>query len=251
MNLSRGLGAALTSGVLLAATCYAGPEPILQDSKETALVPPPACNWTGFYIGGTAGGQFGHSEDKDLGDYNFPDRPWGYSESSFIGGGEIGYNHQWNWLVLGAEIDGGYMALNGRGIEPGIPHDTFGESDSDAFVTLRGRLGVALNCWLIYGTGGAIGVDYRTRVFDHTISQLGPDTIDLSKDDLDWGYTVGGGVERMFHSLGHRWSFKVEYLYFNLDSQSFTGVSGNGFGFFNWRAETEGHIVRAGLNFHF
>jgi outer membrane immunogenic protein len=242
------LAIALVATVLLTATCYAGPEPM---SKEVAPVPPSPCNWNGLYIGLNAGGQFGHSEDKDLDDYNFLDKPWGYSESSFIGGEQIGYNWQWHWLVLGPEIDAGYMNLNGRGIEPGVPHDTFGESNSDFFVTFRGRVGITLDCWLFYVTGGGIGVNYSPSVVDNTITVAGPDTINASKEEFDWGYTVGGGVERMFNCWGHRWSLKVEYLYFTLDSQTFSAISGNGFGPFGWRAETEGHIVRGGLNFHF
>lgn len=245
---------ALAVGSLLAVTSYAGPEPIPRDgkeSKEVAAVAPPACTWTGFYIGVNAGGQFGHSEDKDLDDYNFPDKPWGYGESGFTGGGQIGYNWQWRRLVLGPEIDFGYMDLHGRGIEPGFPQDTFGQSDGNLFATFRGRLGIAVDCWLFYATGGAIGVNYHTKVIDSSFTMAGPDTIDASKEEFNWGYTVGGGVERMFNMFGRRWSLKAEYLYFNLDSQNFSAISDNFFGPFGWRAETHGHIVRGGLNFHF
>ena len=121
-----------------------------KESKQVAPQPAPSpCNWTGFYFGVNAGGQFGHSEDKDLDDYNFPDRPWGYNESGFVGGGQIGFNWQWQRLVLGPEIDVGYMNLNGRGIEPGFPQDTFGKSDSDFYTTFRGRIGIALDCGII------------------------------------------------------------------------------------------------------
>jgi outer membrane immunogenic protein len=228
---------------------YAGPEPM---AKEIASTPPPSCDWRGFYIGVNAGGQFGHSEDKDLADYNFPDKPWGYSESSAVAGEEMGYNWQWRCLVFGPEIDAGYMDIDGRRVEPGLPGDTFGHSSSDFYTTLRGRVGVAMNCWLVYATGGAIGVNWTTSVTDNELLPFpGQDTINASKQDFVWGYTIGGGVERMFNFWDKRWSFKVEYLYYNLDSQTFSAVSGNGFGPYGWRADTEGHIVRAGLNFHF
>lgn len=245
---------ALFLGGLCGATGSAGPEPIMRasnESKECAAVAPAPCDWSGFYIGANAGGQFGHSEDKDLHNYNFPDKPWGYSESGFVGGGQIGFNWQWRSLVLGPEVDFGYMNMNGRAIEPGFPHDTFGKTDSDFFMTFRGRLGLAVNSWLIYATGGAIGVNYRTSVNDGSFTVDGPDTINASRDDINWGYTVGGGIERMFAMFGRRWSFKIEYLFFNLDTQSFSAASGNRFGPYGWSAETEGHIVRGGLNFHF
>jgi outer membrane immunogenic protein len=237
---------------LLTVIAYAGPEAFSgKEMKQVAPVTPPSCDWSGFYLGVNVGGQFGHSEDKDLDNYNFPDRPWGYSESSVIAGEQAGYNWQWGHIVFGPEIDAGYMNLNGRGIEPGIPHDTYGESNSDFYTTFRGRIGIACHCWLLYATGGGIGVNYEGRVIDTSVTRPGPDTINASKEEFDWGYTFGGGVERMFDMWGRRWSFKVEYLYFGLDSQTFSATSGNGFGPYGWRAETEGHIVRGGLNFHF
>jgi outer membrane immunogenic protein len=235
---------------LLRAGLHAGPVPF-KESKEVTPMAPSSCNWSGFYFGINGGGQFGHSEDKDLNDYNFLDKPWGYSESSPVGGEQIGYNWQWGWLVLGPEIDAGYMNLSGTGIEPGTPFDTFGHSDSDFYMTFRGRIGLALNCWLLYGTGGGIAVNWQTSVTDDIRSVAGPDTINASKEELDWGYTAGGGIERMFPMWGHTWSIKVEYLFFKLDSQTFSAITGNGFGPKGWRADNEGHIVRAGLNFHF
>ncbi len=232
---------------------FAGPEPIATESKEMkemAPAPAPACNWTGFYIGANAGGQFGHSTDRtgSFG-YNADDQAWGYSESCFTGGGQIGFNWQWHGLVLGPELDLGYMNLDGRGVQPGSPGgDTRGESSSDLFTTLRGRVGIARNCWLVYATGGAIGVNYDTRVVDdRNTAPGGGSLVDAHNQDFDWGYTVGAGIERM---LGAHWSIKVEYLYFDLDSQGFSGVTNLG-NRYDWSGETAGHIIRCGLNFHF
>ncbi len=240
--------------MMVAMATFAGPEPLPsgKEMKEVAPAPVPECDWTGFYIGLNVGGQFGHSEDKDLDDFNNPDKPWGYSESGVVVGGQVGYNFQWHWLVVGPEFDLGYINLNGNGVESSsVGDNTRGFSDSDFYTTFRGRIGVALNCWLFYATGGGIGVNYDTRVFDNDIS-IGLGELNAHKQEFDWGYTVGGGVERKF---GRRWSIKLEYLYFNLDDQTFSApfisVTGRQFGPFGWRAETEGHIVRGGLNFHF
>ena len=240
---------ALTAITLMAITSYAGPQPVTP--KEVVPFAAPRCDWNGFYVGVYGGGEFGHSEDKDLDDYNFPGKPWGYSEDSFTGGEEAGYNFQFGWFVTGFEFDLGYINVDGHGIEPGFPQDTFGHSSSDFYGTFRGRIGVALGCWLVYGTGGGIMLNYDTEVIDTSLTLAGPDTINARKDELDWGYTFGGGVERMFEMWGHRWSLKAEYLYFSVSDRTFSATSGNGFGPFSWRAETEGHIVRAGLNFHF
>ena len=223
--------------------------------KEVTPVPPP-CNWQGFYVGVNAGGQFGHSENTNLDDYNTePGKSWGYSESGFSGGGQVGYNWQWRWLVFGPEFDGGYMNLDGRGTQSGAPDgDTHGESTSDFFTTLRARIGIALDChgrWLVYATGGAIGVHYTTRVIDdNDVFPAGPDLEDGRQTDFNWGYTVGGGIERM---IGCHWSLKAEYLYYSLDDQGFTGHGSGPGGAFTtgWSGETTGHIVRAGLNYRF
>jgi outer membrane immunogenic protein len=246
------LVAALFSCCLLAFTAAAGTEmqPSGKEMKQVAPLPPPACDWTGFYAGIYLGGEFGHSETKDLNSYWYYQRPWGYSESSFTGGGQAGYNFQWNKIVLGPEFDLGYMDLSGHGMEPGTDFEggpNYGASSSDFYTTLRGRVGYSLDwygCWLLYGTGGAIGVNYETKDYDPNENFYG------SKTSFKWGYTVGGGIER---KIGSRWSVKVEYLYFDLGTQGFTGSSptyqpGTDFHF---HGDTAGHIVRAGLNYHF
>ena len=275
------LGIPAIVSAALALTAVAGPEelPSGKEMKEVAPVSPPTCDWSGFYVGVNLGGQFGHSEDVDH-DYNvdfadvLPDKPWGYSESGVVAGGEFGYNWQWKWLVVGPEVEVGYMNLEGHGIEPGSPGgDTRGESDSDLFTTFRGRIGFACDKWLVYGTGGAIGLNYTTRVTDDCVTEpCGPGEIDARRTDFDWGYVVGGGIERR---LGCHWSIKVEYLFFNLGEQSFSADVFSTIGggapvsrsnrqtagtasplFFtgtsaSFQGETEGHIVRAGLNFRF
>jgi len=104
-------------------------------------------------------------------------------------------------------------------------------------------------------------VNYTTRF------HVDPEFFDARTSDFNWGYTVGGGIERQI--LNRHWSLKVEYLYFSLEEQDFSNsreVSlipmGPGFaptprqpgsvtisGHFT--GETFGHIIRAGLNYRF
>jgi outer membrane immunogenic protein len=246
------------ASIALALTAFAGTETMSsgKEMKQVAPAPPPECNWTGFYIGLNVGGQFGHAEDKDLDDYNFPDKPWGYDQSGVVGGGQVGYNYQWNWLVLGLEGDAGYMNIDGSGREPGAPGlDTQGKSDSDFYTTLRGRLGLAWGHWLFYGTGGAIGVNWHTEVQDDCFTApCGGGVTDAHKHEFDWGWTAGGGIEYM---LNCHWTVRAEYLRYELDDQNFRapnniisppiGTTGS----FGWRANDEGNIFRAALNYKF
>src|SRR4051794_16787993 len=128
---------------------------------EPSPVPVSVCDWNGLYVGVHSGGQFGHSSTHDF----VTGRNFGYDEGGYNGGLQLGYNFQWNWLVLGPEFDLGYMNVNGQGPEPRFA-GVRGETDSDFYTTPRGRVGVRLHChccWLIYATGGAIGLNYPTR----------------------------------------------------------------------------------------
>jgi outer membrane immunogenic protein len=249
--------------IALALTVLGGPEPLPsgKEMKQVAPAPPPECNWTGFHIGLNVGGQWGHAEDKDI-NYNFgvPNgfdgpKPWGYDESGVVAGGQIGYDYQWNWLVIGIEGDGGYMNLDGDGAEPGSPGgDTIGRTDSDFYTTIRGRLGFAIGHWLFYGTGGGIGVNLETRVTDDCAfsGACGDEKIHAGKTDFNWGWTGGGGIEYM---IGCHWTIRGEYLRYQLDNQSFSGVDtflGVPGDRHDFRAPgPEGNIFRAALNYKF
>lgn len=255
------LTTAICASLALALNAFAGPEPMSggKEMKQVAPAPVPECTWTGFHIGLNVGGQWGHAEDVDH-DYSVGflvpapggfDKPWGYDESGVIAGGQIGYDFQWNWLVLGVEGDVGYMNTEGRGTEPGSPdRDTFGKTDSDFYTTVRGRLGFAWRHWLFYGTGGWIGVNQETKIIDDcNVFPCGPDLIHAGGTDFRSGWTAGGGIEYM---IGCHWTIRGEYLRFQLDEHSFDSLDEFGGGPFRFKVPgTEGNIVRAALNYKF
>lgn len=94
-------------------------------------------------------------------------------------------------------------------------------------------------------------MNYQTTIFDRQFTVRGPDTTNVSSEDVLFGHTVGAGVEKLFGLFGRRWSVKVEYLYFDLARQEVSARSGNGFGPYTFRGESDGPILRAGLNYHF
>jgi outer membrane immunogenic protein len=246
------LGAVVVS-CALAASAAAGPTP-LPESKEAKEVAPaptlPPCNWQGFYLGLHAGGDFGDSTATDF-EYNvFPARDWSYDVAGFNGGIQTGYNLQpWRMLVVGVETDLGYLGLNGNGAEPASPgHDTVGKTESDFYLSWRGRVGVALDRWLLFATGGGIAVNYEARVVDDCdTGNCGGTLGSGSSSDFRLGWTVGAGVEYCF---SRHWSAKVEYLYFDLENDRLHFHDNLG-GSFPFDAETDGHIFRTGLNFRF
>jgi outer membrane immunogenic protein len=257
------------------------------------LPPPPVFTWTGLYIGGNAGGTWSNSSSVQtatvpvfaaatfapeatlssaLATTSVP-----VSNSGFIGGGQIGYNWQFNSFVAGfeADIQGiagsiGKGAVFGSGVPVGFPAETIRSAVGanrwiDYIGTVRGRLGWAITpTFLAYGTGGLAYGEVKSNVaifqqdvvtpaatFSAPYSSFGS----LSNTRVGW--TAGGGGEWLF---APNWSLKVEYLYYDLGSVRFAlSPLTNRFttGGVAWSSSPSattrftGNIVRAGLNYHF
>src|SRR5215813_14434744 len=71
--------------------------------------PPPPFSWTGFYIGGNLGVAW--TEGSVCCD-DFGGSPSISQKAVFTGGGQVGANYQWNWLVVGVEGDFDWLANN-------------------------------------------------------------------------------------------------------------------------------------------
>ncbi len=172
--------------------------------------PPPASvySWTGPYAGVNLGYEWGKVTNSSI------------DPSGVAGGGQIGYNWQIGQVVLGVETD----------IQASAADDTFApyKFSNPWFGTLRGRAGFAINNMLLYGTFGLAYGDIK--------AEFGG--IDESRTSVGW--TGGVGMEVGFTQ---NWSAKIEYLYMDLASRSFslTGVD-NGL---------QASYLRLGVNYHF
>jgi len=198
--------------------------------------------------------------------------------SGFIGGGQIGYNWQFaGTFVAGVEADiqgvatsGGRngvagVVFNGLTGAAGVTTSQVGKQ-LDYFGTVRGRLGYLVTPTLLaYGTGGlaygGVGLSAYQSSFD-TGGFYGPGFGGRTFNDTLIGWTAGGGLEWMFMP---NWSAKAEYLYYDLGSvtnnlgplaglsYTFTLPPGSiGWAYAsNVSARFNGHIVRAGVNYHF
>jgi outer membrane immunogenic protein len=211
-------------------------------------------DWTGFYFGANAGVGLGRS----LGQLTVPAGATGFAERSqfgaagAIGGGQIGYNWQFNHILLGVETD-----LQGSGIEdnntcglycqpttPGVSARF--DQKLDWFGTVRGRIGLASGPVLSYVTGGLAYGGVKTSIAE---SLPGPGgAVSLASagfSDTRTGWTIGSGVEA---ALGGNWTGKLEYLYLNLGTESgalpFTALPGQSIS-----SDIREHIFRAGVNY--
>ncbi len=288
--LSLGVSAialAISAGPALASDLPSSREPPpLPPAPPPYFAPAPVSNWTGFYVGLNAGGTFGgdgniyvttgalssnvdaaalSATGSGTGDGNF---------GGFIGGGEIGYDWQLApTIVAGAEADiqgvaGGGGDVSFASAASGVlaPGHSFLGSVTvsrslDYLGTLRGRVGyLATPSLLLYATGGlAYGGANLSSSFLGTETKgagqlVGESYIGVAASSTYAGWTAGAGLEWM---MTHNWSAKVEYLYYDLGSVSIGGPlqlyseRGTGYGASRTSAQFNGHVVRAGLNYHF
>ena len=68
-----------------------------------AVYAPPPFSWTGFYLGGNIGAAWAHRDVTDT--FLGVDFGGGNNRGVFIGGGQLGYNWQIGYAVLGIEAD--------------------------------------------------------------------------------------------------------------------------------------------------
>lgn len=220
--------------------------------------------WTGFYVGGNAGVGFGGDTavtDRDGFNYyrnNFftGEVTKAGDDTLFTGGGQIGYNHAFDRLVVGIEADFSSFDFYARKTPATSAadwgSDTYVALDMNWLATVRGRLGVAMDRWLLYGTAGIAFSDgeIRNHDFCNTAPPCGSGLID-AKGDIDTGWTVGGGAE---FAWSPNWTVKAEYLFARFDSEDFSGTARypTSTAFYRFSADdTDFNIIRTGLNYKF
>lgn len=244
-----------------------------QYTKAPAMAP--GYNWTGFYVGGNVGGQWGSADPTTSTVFS----PAGYfasssvpavntvgaqsvNSSSVTGGFTAGYNWQVNHAVLGLEGDINYFGFKGSatgsGIYPCCAPSAFTVSASvsaDWLATIRGRIGfLAAPNWLIYATGGAAISEVKGN-FVFTDNFFAGASESGAVRDTRVGWTAGLGGE---YAVGNGWSLKAEYLYVDLGriSTTSTNLTSATFGPFPTSVNThsvdlKSNIVRVGVNYKF
>jgi len=277
------LTAAAIALALTAASALAADLPSRKEAPVYVPSPPPPL-WTGFYIGLNAGGAFGGSNNISVTTVSLTPGvdPAASAVSSgvannnvsgFIGGGQVGYNWQFsNAFVAGIEADiqgvaGSSGSSSFANASPGVITPltytgTVSTSQSlDYLGTVRGRIGYLFTpTLLLYGTGGlAYGGANLSFVGTGTAATaagavIGAASGGTSSSGTLVGRTAGAGLEWLF---APNWSAKLEYLYYDLGSYTLSspvqasaaGITGLGVS--QASAQFNGHIVRAGLNYHF
>jgi outer membrane immunogenic protein len=161
-------------------------------APPAAPVAAPVINWSGFYIGGHAGIAW----SRDLLTFNVPDvtgssEDFRFTPSSFIGGGQVGFQSQVEKWVFGIEGTWSGLDLHGSRQSVLLPDTTLVSLKIDDIATVVGRFGYAWDHAMFYAKAGYAAA----RVDIH-----GFDTVTLATgDDRAWrsGWTLGAGIEYM------------------------------------------------------
>ncbi len=242
-----GIAALFASSLL----CVSAQAADLRPAYKAAPPPAPVIyNWSGFYIGGFAGGAWGgDASTTDLNGWDVAGSRWSHGlDSSFIGGGTIGWNWQaagspWVW---GLEGEFGFINLEGLAANPlslGPPPTVTTATVGDWYGFAGGRLGYAWDRTLLYAKGGAAFVNLNRATFT-------PGFLTASNDETLTTWAVGGGIEWAWIN---NWTFKIEYLFIDLKDADVCGTAvGGGVGTFCFRHELDSiHTLKAGLNYKF
>lgn len=193
-------------------------------------------NWTGFYVGGNVGWE--RTRD-DVGVTVDPasninaaaktaiinGSAAGLTGNGVIAGLQLGYNYQLNpnWLV---GIEGDFNWLGGKASRDtgnfveavsGRTVRSIDEVKNNWLATLRARVGMTNDRWLVYATGGlAVTQVKASSSFSWDFVDPCPALGGLvnchvgSASSTRTGYAAGGGVE---YAFAGPWSLKAEYLY--------------------------------------
>jgi len=194
-------------------------------------------DWSGLYVGATAGYGMGEYDQYAAG---YPGTPgiFGRDMKGLVGGATVGYNYQSNQFVFGLEADFQASGIGGTaGTVPGWTCNTAScVNDVDWFATLRGRLGYAFDGYLPFVTGGLAYANVKSRDGNPSV----PGVTDL--DENVFGYAIGAGIEK---ALSENVTAKIEALYVDLSKAEVRRSN------YTFTSDDQFAVVRVGLNWKF
>jgi outer membrane immunogenic protein len=209
----------LGAGVILAAAAM----PNVANAADAFV--PVSDTWTGPYIGA-----FGGYTWLDInGEYEADDTADDGPVDGFLVGGQVGYNHQMDKIVLGVEADLAYSFANGDLV---TDDDEAADTDLNFLGTVRGRAGMVFgesDSTLLFVTGGLAVGDFDA------------DFEGQSDGATHLGYVIGAGLE---HMVTESFSIKAEYNYMDFGKKDYDDAEGEDISY-------DGHVVKLGVNFHF
>ncbi|KAA5599595.1 outer membrane protein [Blastochloris sulfoviridis] len=221
----RRIALALLASTVLAGTASAADLAARKAAAAAAAAPVTyGVNWTGFYLGGHLGYGWGGN------DWSNDAWNWGVSNDfdGFVGGGQIGFDYQFNNIVLGIQGDISGASLEGKTLY-GINEY---KNEATWLASVTGRIGFTVDRALFYVKGGVAWTDLDNEVVGG-----------ISKSDTRDGWTLGGGIE---YAFAPDWSTFVEYDYYDFGDKN-TFFPDGSFA----KVDTDVNVVKLGVNYRF
>ncbi|NJL07041.1 MAG: porin family protein [Methylacidiphilales bacterium] len=225
----RRLVIALLASTALVGTASAAD--LARKSIVTAAPPVLAYNWTGFYVGGFIGYGWGDNDWSLVNNWG----NWGSFSNDFdgfLGGMQIGYDYQFNNMVLGIQGDIAAAALEDKSWWV----NQYYKDEATWIATLTGRIGFVADRALFYVKGGAAWVD-------HESSGYWAGGYYKSSESRS-GWTLGAGVE---YAFAPNWTMFVEYDYYDFgDKKYYIPAIAD-----TLKVDTDISAIKIGVNYRF
>ena len=228
---------AITVGVAFAVlTAAAHADGPYYPSVRVYAPPPPPFTWAGFYLGGNIGAAWSSGTLTD----NLTGASFNTNNAGFIGGGQVGYNLQFDGLVLGVVSDFDWTSIDAN---KSVTLPRFGmlqaSADTPWVTTLAARVGVAYEPQrtLVYLKAGGGWVHNTASVINLTTGTA------VSASDTTGAWLLGGGVE---YAFARNWFARIEYDYLGMPERTGTGPLGNTITF-----DRDIQMLKTGLSYKF
>ena len=216
-NLIRGL--ILIACVGLQSTEDAAAADIPYPVKAPAVVDVPP-SWDGFYLGGQVGYGMDSVGWRNLGSsalfspLNSLTRDRG---GGVIGGGQVGYNFQFNRIVFGLEGSISAADFDRSFASPYFPATDVWSSKITWLSTVTGRIGYGFDSWLPYIKGGLAVANVDTSIQNTAAGAFSQSSAVHS------GWALGGGAE---FKIAPKFSLGLEFMHTDLGrSNDINGAS--------------------------
>ena len=182
--------------------------------RSAAPVEPAATTWAGFYIGG----QVGYGNDsvrwRNLGASPFFSPPGSVTRDGgggVIGGGQLGYNFQYNRFVFGVEGSVSFADFDRSFTSPYFPATDVWSSKIKSLATATGRVGYSFGGWLPYVKGGFAAANVDTSIQNNGLG------VSSQASSEHYGWTAGGGVEV---KVSPKLSLGLEFMHTDVGRQN-------------------------------
>jgi outer membrane immunogenic protein len=203
----------LTAIAALSAPAFAADMPMAVKSRPVVA---PVADWSGIYLGISAGGVWGRNEWSS--DETSPFTPGAYDTTGWTVGGILGANVQIQRTVVGVEFDGNWADVTGSkaiGTPFGLftPNISSIDNRIDWTAHARARVGYSFGSWMPFIAGGAAFAGVRDRLnFITPVTNFGVTYPGYSDSRARVGFTIGGGVD---WKVMPNFIVRAEYLYDN------------------------------------